>query len=170
MSGCRQHALFCFGIPCLSLCFWLEASFRRRMLPRSAFEARSLMHWGGDRAADVIAIRVDTGIDITVRLIPGTLSSTAASGVLPLGRGGGCPREFSSTRVEVGALRRLAFKLAVAGGRRDARFPTPPLVRRNPARFRRCWMSGRWKFARCWVALPRFIVAGSGRDAGIRAG
>ena len=122
MSGCRQHSLFCFGIPCLLTLFLVGGILRAQDSSTGALRGTVVDALGvAIRAADVVAIRVDTGIRYhgatdseghfkLDMLPPGEYSARAeAEGMLP--------QNSPLVRVEVGGTTELAFKLAVAGGR-----------------------------------------------------
>jgi len=113
-------------------------------------------------AADIVAIRVDTGIryhgatnaegrfklDL---LPPGEYSTRAeAEGMLP--------QNSPVVRVEVGAATELSFKLAVAGAKESLTVSgAPPLVETQ---------AGDWGFAPSGATLYRPVSAGPGGDDG----
>jgi hypothetical protein len=139
MSGCRQHALFCFGIPCLLTLFLVGGILRAQDASTGALRGTIVDALGvAIRAADVVAIRVDTGIRYhgatdseghfkLDMLPPGEYSARAeAEGMLP--------QNSPLVRVEVGGTTELAFKLAVAGGREMLTVSgAPPLVETQPS-------------------------------------
>jgi hypothetical protein len=139
MSGCRQHALFCFGIPCLLTLFLVGGILRAQDASTGALRGTVVDALGvAIRAADVVAIRVDTGIRYhgatdseghfkLDMLPPGEYSARAeAEGMLP--------QNSPLVRVEVGGTTELAFKLAVAGGREMLTVSdAPPLVETQPS-------------------------------------
>ena len=139
MFGGRWQTLYLLGIPYLLTLILVGGDLRAQdastgALPGTVVDAQGV----AITAADIVAIRVDTGIryhsatDSEGRfkldlLPPGEYSARAeAEGMLP--------QNSPPIRVEIGAATQLAFKLVVAGGKETVTVSdAPPLVETQPS-------------------------------------
>lgn len=139
LVGRTQQTLSLLGIPYLFILILLGGGARAQDASTGALRGTVVDAQGAAvTAADIVAIRVDTGIryhgatDAEGRFIldllpPGEYSARAeAEGMLP--------QNSPRVRVEVGAATELAFKLAVAGGKEIvAVSDAPQLVETQPS-------------------------------------
>jgi len=157
MFGGRRQTRYLLGVPYLLTLILVGGDLRAQDASTGALRGTVMDAQGAAiTAADIVAIRVDTGIryhsatDSEGRFNarptasrPNYSARAEAEGMLP--------QNSPPIRVEIGAATALAFKLVVAGGKENShRFLTRRhWSRLSPARCRRWWTSGRLGTCRC---------------------